>query len=104
MGSKRRWLNITEIGIFAIVFSGIAFAWIDGMFTPDMTYMCRYYIGENPPEQDPYLDASTLEQVTKCRAIQHRYKQAFKPIRTCNTWDVEYAKGHPKDAPFCVVR
>lgn len=80
------------------------FAWYHSTFNPDMTYMCRYYIGEHPVGGDAYLDSSTLDSVMACRLDQRRYKQTFNPIRSCTAWDIEYGKSHPKNEPFCVVR
>jgi hypothetical protein len=101
---KKSWADTfgLVIGLALAAFAGLA--WYDHTFNPEMTYMCRYYIGEHPVGGDAYLDASTLDSVMACRLDQRRYGQEFRPIRSCTTEDMEYLKADPKHERYCLDR
>lgn len=98
------WWDIAGNTIYAGIGIAVVFAWYDNTFNPDMTYMCRHYIGQYPVGGDAYLDSATLDSVMACRLDQRRYGQTFRPIRSCTAEDIEYSKSHPNNERFCTVR
>lgn len=91
--------------IYAVITVAVVCAWYDTTFNPDMTYMCRFYIGEHPIGGDAYLDSATLDNVMACRLDQRRYRQTFRPIRSCTEGDIEHVRTHPNNnRTYCLVR
>jgi hypothetical protein len=104
MARVKNWVDTVQVVVTGAIALVVVFAWYDQTFHPDMTYMCRHYIGAHPVGGDAYLDADTLDRVMECRLDQRRYQQTFRPIRTCTADDIDYVKSNPNNRVFCEVR